>query len=434
MFWAGAWDLDVRGAALDGSGQFVVADALVRPRGVKVVRADLVPETATPPLAWWKLDDGAGSTAVDSIAGHDATLTGGTWTNGAVDGALDFDGSTVQGDAAHASGLTLADRFTISAWFSSRDLSGTHVIIAKGSSSYNYYLATNGAELSLRFTDELSSSKTYTTSGLNLQVGQWYHVLVTLDANTDEVHYWLDGVDRYQQTGASFGVPYADTNSVHLGYSGSGDHFDGVLDDIRLWDRVLGDAEIAALAAAGTPPGGGGGGGGGGCSGTFRDEFNAQVYSGSDGSLAWASDWQEINESDGPAAGDERVFADLYENPPMPTYQMHVRDNDGGGEGVMRSLDLSGAATATLSFDYKPALLDDSNDYASVQMSTTGATGPWTEVVRFAGPADETAYQAYSTDVSAFISANAVLRIMTSPNMGSSDYVFFDNIQIECSP
>lgn len=197
---------------------------------------------------------------------------------------------------------------------------------------------------------------------------------------------------------------------------------------------------IVLVNADQVPPTGGGGGGGtgtgtgGGCDGTFRDEFNAQVYSGSDGTLPWASDWIEVNEADGPTLNDERVFADLYESPPMPTYQLHVRDNDGGGEGVMRGLDLSGAATATLSFDYKPALLDDSGDYASIQMSTGGTGGPWTEVARIAGPADETAYQPFSIDISAYISANAVLRILTSPTMGSSDYVFFDNIQIRCAP
>lgn len=196
---------------------------------------------------------------------------------------------------------------------------------------------------------------------------------------------------------------------------------------------------IVLVDADQVPPTGGGGGGAtppdpGACNGTFRDEFNAQLYSNNDGTLNWAGDWIEINESDGPMLNDERVFADLYENPPMPTYQLHVRDNDGGGEGVMRALDLSGAGTATLSFDYKPALLDDANDYASVQMSSTGSGGPWTEVVRFAGFADETAYQPFSADISAFISANAVLRIITSPDMGPSDYVFFDNIQIECAP
>ncbi len=170
-----------------------------------------------------------------------------------------------------------------------------------------------------------------------------------------------------------------------------------------------------------------------GCNGTFRDEFNDIVYSGNNGIFNWLGDWQEINETNGPTKGDEQVFADLYEVPAMPTNQLHVRDNDSGGEGVMRALDLSNATTATLSFDYKPAGLDNSNDYASVQMSSTGVAGPWTEVVRFAGPANETAYQFFSTDISSYLSADAVLRIITSPNMGAADYLFLDNIQIECS-
>jgi len=171
----------------------------------------------------------------------------------------------------------------------------------------------------------------------------------------------------------------------------------------------------------------------GGCNGTFRDEFNDTVYSGNEGTFNWLGDWQEINESDGPTSGDERVFDDLYDVPDMPTNQLYVRDNDGGGEGVMRALDLSNATTATLSFDYKPARLDNSNDYASVQMSSTGVGGPWTEVVRFAGPANEIAYQFFSTDISSYLSADTVLRIITSPNMGFADYLFLDNIQIECS-
>lgn len=193
---------------------------------------------------------------------------------------------------------------------------------------------------------------------------------------------------------------------------------------------------IVVVDAALVPPVAGGGSGPvvEPCNGAFRDEFNNPVYSGNDGSLSWTGDWQEINESDGPTDGDEQVFADLYEIPEMPTYQLFVRDNDSGGEGVMRALDLSGAQTATLSFDYKPYGLDKSTDYASVQMSTTGTSGPWSEVVRFAGPVSEDAYKPYSTDISAYISDNAVLRIITSKFMGPSDYLWLDNIQIQCSP
>jgi len=228
---------------------------------------------------------------------------------------------------------------------------------------------------------------------------------ISYDADNDRI-YWTDGSDLLIQRSNADGSNIETIVSTGL-------------------IRPRGIALVNAEDVNPSPPP---------CDGTFRDEFNSRVYSGNDGTLSWIGDWLEINESDGPLDNDERVFEDSYEDQPMPTYQLFVRDNDGGGEGVMRALNLSGANTATLSFDYKPYGLDKSSDYASVQMSTTGVAGPWTEVVRFAGPASETAYQFFSTDISSYISSDSALRIITSSGMGSSDYLFFDNIQIECRP
>ena len=44
-------------------------------------------------VSWWKLDDGGGSTAVDSgSAGNDGSVNGPLWVTGKLDGGLDFDG------------------------------------------------------------------------------------------------------------------------------------------------------------------------------------------------------------------------------------------------------------------------------------------------------------------------------------------------------
>ena len=47
------------------------------------------------PVGWWKMDDGTGTTAVDSSGnGYDGTLMGGaTWGTGMYDGAVSLDGS-----------------------------------------------------------------------------------------------------------------------------------------------------------------------------------------------------------------------------------------------------------------------------------------------------------------------------------------------------
>ena len=191
---------------------------------------------------------------------------------------------------------------------------------------------------------------------------------------------------------------------INAAYGGPNEYF--YVDDVNV--------------TAGCDPSGGGGG-------TFRDEFNAKTFSGSDGSHPWSIDWQEIGESDGPTKSDVIVLNDVSD------FQLQVRDNDNGGEGVEREVDLSRAATATLSFDSRRVGLDDSGDYVKIEVSANGAAGPWTELGRLAGPDNDTTYQAAGYDISAYISGNTRIRIITSPTMGNLDLVRFDNIEISFS-
>jgi hypothetical protein len=87
-----------------------------------------------------------------------------------------------------------------------------------------------------------------------------------------------------------------------------------------------------------------------------------------------------------------------------------------------------------VSFDYRRVNLDDSDDYVALYVSTTGTGGPWTELVRIAGGDNDATYNAYTHDISAFISSQTSIRLLSSSSMGVTDTVWFDNIQIECAP
>ncbi len=168
-------------------------------------------------------------------------------------------------------------------------------------------------------------------------------------------------------------------------------------------------------------------GGGGGCNGTFVDAFNQRTYTGSDGILTWSTDWREIGESDGPTSGDIGVGTDQSD------YQLRLRDNDNGGEGVGREADLSNAGSATLSFNYRRVALDRASDYVIVQ-ANTGGTDRWAEIARFEGPGTDDTYQYHSVDISSYISATTRIRFITSSSMGSNDIVWIDNVKVNCSP
>ncbi|MGI9321352.1 MAG: hypothetical protein ACR2O5_08060, partial [Thiogranum sp.] len=74
------------------------------------------------------------------------------------------------------------------------------------------------------------------------------------------------------------------------------------------------------------------------------------------------------------------------------------------------------------------------SDYVKLEISSNGAVGPWAELTRFQGGASDSAYQSFSQDISAYISAATRIRLITSPTMGNMDTVMFDNVQIQCIP
>ncbi len=132
--------------------------------------------------------------------------------------------------------------------------------------------------------------------------------------------------------------------------------------------------------------------------------------------------WTEVGESDGANNGDTRV--DSF----FGSERLRLRDNNNGGEGVERSIDLSGYSSATLSFVYRRTDLDNANDYAAVQVSTNG--GPFSEIARFAGPGEDAGFLTSSHDLTPHLSPNTRIRFITSPNMGGGDEVYFDDIAI----
>lgn len=384
-------------------------------------------ESAAGPLAHWKFDDGTGTTAIDSEGGHDGTLTNGpNWIAGQVGDALDFDGVDDAVIVPHSNSLALTQEMTFTAWVNSNEFgaSGPYdLVISKGNVAtvYDYYFGTLGDEIIFGF----SAGGTYqefTTSGFNLPTGVWHHIAATFDNSTDTVKLYHDGAEVLSAT-TTYDPP-TNSRDLYIGSSEDGADWDGMLDDVRIYDRVLDFSEIAAIAAEGG--GGGGAGGGGSCDGTFRDEFNTQSYSNNDGSLSWSTDWLEINENNGWDSGDERVDDNDSD------FHLQVRDNDGGGEGVQREADLSANTAATFSFEYRRDGFDNENDYVMVHVSDNGGIS-WAELDRFTGPGTDSSYVPKSYDISAYISSNTRIRFLTSPDHGSGDEMYIDNVEIASS-
>ena len=76
--------------------------------------------------------------------------------------------------------------------------------------------------------------------------------------------------------------------------------------------------------------------------------------------------------------------------------------------------------------------MDNSGGYVTLDISNGGG-GTWVELDRFQGPGNNSSYQPANYGISAHIGPNTRIRFLGSPNLGSTDRVYFDDLAISVS-
>ena len=218
--------------------------------GVNLTSTATVNVTITSPwtnmTAWWKLDENTGTTAADATGnGHTATLTSGTtWTPGKLGSGIYVASSTQM--ASTVTGKPVPSTFTISAWMNPTNTSGVDTIFSFGSTA-----AFRISGSALRFTT--FGVKDHDTVGSMFSSNVWTHVALTFTpSTTGGAKFYVNGV--LKQSIDSSAINTAATGVWRIGAAHvSGEWFGGALDDVRLYSRVLSDADIATIAVATTP-------------------------------------------------------------------------------------------------------------------------------------------------------------------------------------
>ena len=167
-------------------------------------------------------------------------------------------------------------------------------------------------------------------------------------------------------------------------------------------------------------------------SGHYLDRLDAVEFTGDHGTLSWTNGWQEVGEADGADSGSIRVL-DSFDDAAL---ELRIQSD---GSGVWREADLSGAGSATLSFDFARTGMD-AGDAVVVYVQSgggtggtaiTGAPGTWDELVRFEGPAADGAYQGGSYDISSYIATDTRILFVAEDMNSGGDEFFIDNIRID---
>jgi hypothetical protein len=194
------------------------------------------------------MDESGGTIAADSSgAGHDGTLVNGpTFIAGRIGNALSLDGSNDYVRIDHAPELSLTDEMTMAAWVYKISNSGWDEILSKGETgqNHNYAFQMNGAEL---VWTTYNGGYTDVYSAVTITRNRWYHVAVTFNNATDTVKFYVDGSLRSTRTTTANPLP--NTEPLFIGRCTCLCILHGRVDDVRLYNRALSDAEIAAIEA-----------------------------------------------------------------------------------------------------------------------------------------------------------------------------------------
>ena len=202
-------------------------------------------------LAWWKMDETGGTIAADSSGnGLNAALSGAVFTNGYLSNALHFNGA---GNAATFASPD-ANQLTVTAWVRAD---------GQGNSQYPRIIDTPGYRLFFRFDGQGTNGldfATYSTgngdwfSGANtISTGAWYHVAASYDRSSfaNLPALYINGLKLAPNTITSPSgtqPPYSGTGYIG-NKSGLTRAWNGLTDDLRLYNRILDDSEILALAS-----------------------------------------------------------------------------------------------------------------------------------------------------------------------------------------
>lgn len=158
----------------------------------------------------------------------------------------------------------------------------------------------------------------------------------------------------------------------------------------------------------------------------LQDDFTAVAFNGSDGSFAWSSEWVEIGEADGADAGDVAVT-------PFWGGALQGLRLQGADKGVLRALDLAQATTAQVTVAYRRKNFRTEHDYVILTASSDGGN-TWNALARWDGPATDEAIQNETLDLRAYLSTQAMLRLVTAPGMNPEARFYLDQVDVAFLP
>lgn len=203
-------------------------------------------------VAWYKLD---GNALDSSEYGNHGEVHGATAVSGKIGQAMNFNGVDNYIQFENANHLNISNEISISLWVKWRNITSGGsfnggVLISKtigtAYTTHGFHIGIDWLILQWRTSDSNgSNSVDYATS--NFVMDRWYHLTFVLSHDGTQTIY-RDGI-QVAQTKFATKRDISINAPIRLG-RGYNTNFDGMLDDVRIYNHALSEKEIKELSKA----------------------------------------------------------------------------------------------------------------------------------------------------------------------------------------
>jgi hypothetical protein len=200
--------------------------------------------TTTGLVAAYNFNEGSGSTVNDASGkGNTGTVSGTTWSaSGKYGGALSFNGTSSWVTVNDSPSLDLTNGVTLEAWVKLATVSGWQAVVIKETASdLSYALYANTDQSLPAGTLNAGGTDLNLYGGTKLTANTWTHLATTYDGAN--VRLYVNGIEVRSQ--AITGSMPVTTNPLRIGGDAVwGEYLNGVIDEVRVYNRALSAAEI----------------------------------------------------------------------------------------------------------------------------------------------------------------------------------------------
>jgi hypothetical protein len=199
---------------------------------------EIVEDLSETLVAHWRLDETEGDIAYDSAGNNDATVHGAVWTEGKIDGALQFDGFDDFIDCGDSDQLG-PEQMTLSMWLKPEHMGGMRYIVArskKDSDDIDYAIKRNLAGEVEFSVGQLDSDPVSVQSQANMPLGEWSRVAVCLDGSQASVY-----INGQRDSSANYAERVAREGCwlVISSLRANTRFYNGLIDDVRIYNRAI---------------------------------------------------------------------------------------------------------------------------------------------------------------------------------------------------